>query len=77
MSAPEAPASLRARTLPLDQRLLVTTTEAAALLGISRDLFRAEIAPDLRAVKLGRRTHWPVAELERWVGSHMQPAAYD
>lgn len=68
---------MSARALPLSERLLLTTTEAAAMLGISRDLFRAEVAPEIRPVIFRRRQHWPVDELRRWVASHMEPAAYD
>lgn len=77
MEAERPPAGVRARSLPLNQRLMLTTTEAAAMLGISRDLFRAEVAPEIRPVRIGRRQHWPVAELERWVSFHMERAAYD
>lgn len=69
--------SADARRLPLNQRLVVTTTEAAELLGISRDTFRAEVAPEIRAVRIGKRRHWPVSELERWVGYHLDHSAVD
>lgn len=62
---------LRAQRTPLNQRLLLTTTEAAEILGVSRDLFREDIAPDLRPVAVRRRLRWPLSELERWVERQM------
>lgn len=64
-------------TLSLGDRILVNTNEAATLLGISRDTFREVVAPEVRAVMVKRRQHWPVEELKRWVNSRMQAAAYD
>ncbi|WP_320672398.1 hypothetical protein [Patulibacter defluvii] len=64
-------------SVSLAGRLLLNTTEAAGALGISRDLFRAEVAPEIRPVIFRRRQHWPVEELRRWVASRMEPAAYD
>ena len=41
--------------------------EAAELLGVSDDHFRAHIAPELRWVRRGRTKLVAVAELERWL----------
>jgi excisionase family DNA binding protein len=68
---------IRARRLPLNQRLMLSTTEAAEMLGVSRETFRAQVAPEIRAVRLGQRRHWPLAELERWVTVHLDHAAID
>ena len=40
---------------------------AAAALGISRDMFDAEVAPHVRCVRLGRLKVFPVRELEKWL----------
>lgn len=71
------PDGIKAKGVPLNQRLVLTTTEAAAMLGVSRDTFREIVVPEIRAVQIKQRRHWPVAELERWVSSRMEPAAYD
>jgi hypothetical protein len=54
-------------------RLGLTVDEAAASLGISRELFDEHVKPELRLVKLGtgapghRRIVVPIRELERWL----------
>jgi excisionase family DNA binding protein len=48
-------------------RLALGAEEAAAALGVSRDLFDAHIAPELRKVRVGRRVLFDVRELERWL----------
>jgi excisionase family DNA binding protein len=48
-------------------RLAFTVEEAAAELGISRDLFDREVLPELRVVRLGRRIVVPASELERFL----------
>lgn len=68
---------LQGRRVALSDRLVVSTTEAAELMGVSRDTFRDEIAPDVRAVVIGRRRHWPVVELERWVALHLERSIQD
>ena len=40
---------------------------AAASLGISRDMFDAEVAPFVRCVRLGRLRVYPVTELQKWL----------
>jgi hypothetical protein len=41
--------------------------EACEALGISWDLWRAQVEPEVRIVRLGRRKLVAVAELERWL----------
>jgi excisionase family DNA binding protein len=41
--------------------------EAALALGVSEDYFRENIAHELRAVRTGRLTLYPVPELEAWL----------
>lgn len=68
---------LNGRRVALSDRLVVSTTEAAELMGISRDTFRAEIAPLIRPVRIGKRRHWPVAELQRWVEVSLERPIFD
>ena len=52
-------------TLP---RLSIGPSEAAQMLGVSRDFFDEHVKPELRIIRRGRKTILiPVAELERWV----------
>lgn len=60
------------RTAAADQvgaprRLAYSRAEAAAALGVSVDFFDEHIAPEVRAVRRGRRRLYPVRELERWL----------
>jgi excisionase family DNA binding protein len=48
-------------------KLMLTTAEAAELLGVSRDIFRADIAPELRGVPIRGSFRWPRAELVKWL----------
>ena len=59
----------RSQQRPSDRvpRLGLSPSEAAASLGISLDLFHAEVRPELRVVRLGRRIVVPTAELERFL----------
>lgn len=68
---------IRARRLPLNQRITVTTTEAAELMGVSRQTFRDEIASEIRPVRIGKRRHWPVSELDRWVSLNLERSIHD
>jgi excisionase family DNA binding protein len=54
----------------MTDRLAVSPTEAAELLGIARSTFYAAVLPELRVVDVGRRRLIPVAELERWLAEH-------
>jgi excisionase family DNA binding protein len=50
----------------------VNTTQAAAMMSVSRDTFRERIEPELRIVRLGARKLIPVAELERWTDENAE-----
>lgn len=52
-------------TAPL--RLALTPDEAAAALGVSRDLLDEHVMPELRVVRVGRRRLVPLKELESWL----------
>jgi hypothetical protein len=52
-----------AATIP---RIALTPPEAAAAIGVGPDFFDAEVAPELRLIRRGRKRLVPVAELERW-----------
>jgi hypothetical protein len=58
MSAPKTRPALPAIALPLP--------EAAAALGIGESLFRKEVAPFVRCIRLGRARLYAVADLEAW-----------
>jgi hypothetical protein len=53
--------------LPPPARLALTMDEAAAAIGISRDLFDARVRSDLRLVRIGSKAVVPVRELEKWL----------
>ncbi len=48
-------------------RIALTPAEAAAAIGVGPDFFEANVAPELRIVRRGRKRLIPVVELERWV----------
>jgi excisionase family DNA binding protein len=48
-------------------RLAYSPDEAAAALGISRDLFDERVLPELRVSRVGRRRLVALKELERWL----------
>jgi hypothetical protein len=41
--------------------------EAAVALGVSDEFFREQVAPEVRAVRIGRVKLYPVRELEGWL----------
>jgi hypothetical protein len=47
-------------------RIALTPVEAAAAIGVGPDFFDANVAPDLRLIRRGRKRLVPVSELERW-----------
>jgi hypothetical protein len=47
-------------------RIALTPPEAAAAIGVGPDFFDAEVAPELRLIRRGRKRLVPVTELERW-----------
>lgn len=53
-----------ATTVP---RIALTPPEAAAAIGVGPDFFDAQVAPELRWVRRGRKRLVSVVELERWM----------
>jgi excisionase family DNA binding protein len=56
-------------TVPLDApipRVALTPSEAAAALGVGLTFFDAEVAPEVRVIRRGRKRLIPLAELQRW-----------
>jgi hypothetical protein len=57
-----------AKKLPVSiPRIALTPSEAAAAVGVGPDFFDANVAPQLRLIRRGRKRLVPVRELERWV----------
>jgi hypothetical protein len=57
-----------AKKLPASvPRIALTPSEAAAAIGVGPDFFDANVAPQLRLIRSGRKRLVPVRELERWV----------
>lgn len=57
-----------ARKIPASiPRIALTPAEAAAAIGVGPDFFDANVAPEMRLVRCGRKRLVPVHELERWV----------
>ena len=48
-------------------RLAVSPTDAARMLGVSRDFFDEHIGHELRVVRRGRLKLVPIREIERWL----------
>lgn len=55
---------------PDPPRLALNLQEACACLGISADVFKANVEPKIRTVRLGRRVLIPTTELQRWLDEH-------
>jgi hypothetical protein len=53
-------------------RVALTPAEAAASLGVGPDFFDANIAPELRLIRRGRKRLVPVAELKRWAAENAE-----
>ena len=53
-------------------RLSLNVKEACAALGVSWDVWRNHIEPQVRLVRIGRRKLVPIAELERWLAEHAE-----
>jgi hypothetical protein len=53
-------------------RLALKVEEACSSLGVSWDVWREHIEPDVRLVRIGRRKLVPVSELERWLTDHAE-----
>jgi hypothetical protein len=47
-------------------RVALTPPEAAAALGVGVTFFDAEVAPELRCIRRGRKRLFPLAEIQRW-----------
>lgn len=56
-------------------RFALTPSEAAASLGVGVDFFDANIAPELRIIRRGRKRLIPTSELERWATENSEPSA--
>jgi hypothetical protein len=62
-----------ARKLPVPiPRIALTPAEAAAAIGVGPDFFDANVAPQLRLIRRGRKRLVPVRELERWVAENAE-----
>lgn len=60
-----------AKKLPASiPRIAFTPAEAAAAIGVGPDFFDANVAPQLRLIRRGRKRLVPVRELERWVAEN-------
>jgi hypothetical protein len=55
-------------------RLALNVKEACAAIGVSSDVWREHVEPDVRLVRIGARKLVPVAELERWLDAHAESA---
>lgn len=55
-------------------RIALTPAEAAAAIGVGPDFFDANVAPELRLVRRGRKRLVPVSELERWTAQNAERA---
>ncbi len=53
-------------------RLALNVKEACAAIGVSWDVWKAQVEPDVRLVRLGTRKLVPIAELERWLAEHAE-----
>lgn len=53
-------------------RIALTPPEAAAAIGVGPDFFDANVAPELRLVRRGRKRLVPVSELERWAAENAE-----
>jgi hypothetical protein len=70
-ATPRSPAPFDAQSSskpsPAVPKLALSVDEACSALGISWDLWRSSVEPEVRVVRLGRRKLVAVAELERWL----------
>jgi hypothetical protein len=53
-------------------RIALTPSEASAAIGVGPDFFDANVAPELRIVRRGRKRLVPVSELERWMAENAE-----
>jgi len=62
-----------AKKLPASiPRIALTPSEAAAAIGVGPDFFDANVAPELRLIRRGRKRLVPVGELERWISENAE-----
>lgn len=54
------------------QPIALRKRDAAACLGMSEDSFERYVQWDVRVVRRGKITLYPVAELQRWVERHAE-----
>jgi hypothetical protein len=55
-------------------RIALTPPEAAAAIGVGPDFFDANVAPEIRLIRRGRKRLVPVSELERWTAENASRA---
>ena len=55
-------------------RIALTPSEAAAAIGVGPDFFEANVAPELRLIRRGRKRLVPISELERWIAENAEYA---
>lgn len=53
-------------------RIALTPPEAAAAIGVGPDFFEANVAPELRLIRRGRKRLVPISELERWIAENAE-----
>lgn len=58
------------------ERIALRRDHAAEALDVRVDFFDEHIAPEMRAVRRGRKTLYPVRELERWVDDNADRAGF-
>ena len=58
-------------------RIALTRTESARSLGMGLTLFKEEVLPHLRVVRVRSKPVIPVTELERWVQENTEPPMND
>lgn len=56
-------------------RIALTPAEAAAAIGVGPDFFDANVSPELRLIRRGRKRLVPVAELERWSAENAEDSS--
>jgi hypothetical protein len=54
--------------------LALSVEQACLALGVSWDLWREHIEPEIKLVRIGRRKLIAVRELERWLDEHAETA---
>lgn len=63
-------AVMGAQALPLPERLLLTTEQAASYCGVSANTFRAHVR--VRAVRVGSLIRYDRRDLDKWASSQGQ-----